>query len=118
MHLATTEAIRRTTHGQSVNQAVSYSLHYDQKSSQLTLTQNLGLWKSTVLPCFLQNLRYIQSTTDVLKLQTSLNLFLVRALHVYGNHTALLADTGVPPPYLDTIHSPCPNALSSHKNMA
>ena len=55
--------------------------------------QKLGLWKSTVL----QNLRYIQSTTDVKKLQISLNLSLARALHVYGDHTALLADTGVPP---------------------
>jgi len=53
--------------------------------------------KSTVLPHFLQNLRYIQSTTDVAKLQTSLNLSLSRALHVYGDHIALLADTGVPP---------------------
>jgi len=97
MHLATTEAIRRAAHGQSVTQTVSYSLRYDKKRSQLTPTQNLGLWKSTVLPHFLQNLRYIQSTTDVKKLQTSLNLSLARALHVYGDHTALLADTGVPP---------------------
>ena len=50
-----------------------------------------------MLPYFLQNLRYIQSTTDVAKLHTSLNLSLARALHVYGDHTALLADTGVPP---------------------
>jgi len=34
---------------------------------------------------------------DVKKLQTSLNLSLARAFHVYGDHTALLADTGVPP---------------------
>ena len=33
-----------------------------------------------------------QSPTDVAKLQTSLNLSLARALHVYGDHTALLAD--------------------------
>jgi len=97
MHLATTEAIRRAAHGQSMIQAVFYSLRYDKKRSQLTPTQNLGLWKSTVLPHFLQNLRYIQSTTDVKKLQTSLNRSLARTLHVYGNHTALLADTGVPP---------------------
>jgi len=31
------------------------------------------------------------------KLQTSLNLSLARALYVYGKHTVLLADTGVPP---------------------
>ena len=55
-------------------------------------------WKSTVLPHFLpsQNLRYIQNTTDVAKLQTSLNLSLARALHVYGDHTAVLANTGAP----------------------
>jgi len=70
------------------------------KRSQLTPTQNLGPWKSTVLPHFLQNLRYIQSPTDVAKLQTSLNLSLARALHVYGDHTALLADTGVSPLHL------------------
>ena len=98
MHLATTEAISRAAHGQSVTQAVSYSraLRYDKKRSQLTPTQSLGLWKSIVLPHFLQNLRYIQSTTDVAKLQTSLNLSLARALYVYGDHAALLADTGVP----------------------
>jgi len=53
-------------------------------------------WKSTALPHFSQILRYIQSTTDVAKLQTSLNLSLARTLHVYGDHTALLADTGAP----------------------
>jgi len=97
MHLATTEAIRRAAHGQSVTQAVAYSLRYDKKRSQLTPTQSLGLLKSTVLPHFLHYLRYIQSTTDVTKLQTRLNLSLARALHFYGDHTALLADTGVPP---------------------
>ena len=74
-----------------MTQAVSYSLRYDKKRSQLTPTQSLGLWKSAVLPHFLQNLRYIQSTTDVTKLQTNLNLSLARALHVYGDHIALLA---------------------------
>ena len=80
-----------------MTQAVSYSLRYNKKRSQLTPTQNLGLWKSTVLPHFLQNLRYIQSTADVKKLQTTLHFSLARALHVYGEHTALLADTGVSP---------------------
>ena len=82
MHLATTEAIRRAALGQSVTTAVSYSLRYDKKRSQLTPTQSLGLWKSALLPHFLQNLRYIQITTDVTQLQTSLNLSLARALHV------------------------------------
>jgi len=97
MHLATTEAIRRTAHGQSVAQAVSYSFRYNKKRSQPTPPQNLGVWKSTVLPHCLQNLRYIQNTADVKKLQTTLNLSLARALHVYGDHTVLLEDTGVPP---------------------
>ena len=41
MHLAPTKAIRRAAHGQSVTQAVSYSLRYDKKRYQLTPTQNL-----------------------------------------------------------------------------
>jgi len=97
MHLAITEAIRRAVQGQSVTQAVSYSLRYDKTCSQLTPTQNLGLWKTTALPHFLQNLHYIQSTTDIKKLQTSLNLSLLRTLHVYGDPTALLADSGALP---------------------
>jgi len=74
------------------------SLQYDKTSSQLTLTHNLGLWKSIVLPHFLQNLRYIHSDADIKKLQTSLKLSLARVLPVvYGDHTGLLADTGIPP---------------------
>jgi len=30
-------------------------------------------------------------------MQISLNLSLARVLHVYGDHTGLLADTGIPP---------------------
>ena len=97
IHLATVEAICRASQGQALALTVSYSLRYDKNSSQLTPTQNLGLWKSTVLPHFLQNLRYIHSDTDIKKMQTSLNLSLARVLHVYGDHTGLLADTGIPP---------------------
>ena len=97
MHLATVEAIRRASKGQALAVAVSYSLRYYKNSSQLTPTQNLGLWKSIVLPHFLQNLRYIHSDTDIKKMQTSLNLSLACVLHVYGVHTGLLADTGMPP---------------------
>ena len=98
MHLATVEAIHRASQGQALTLAVSYSLRYDKNSSQLTPTQNLlGLWKVIVLPHFLQNLRYIYSDTDIKKMQTSLNLSLARVLHVYGNHTGLLSDTGIPP---------------------
>jgi len=94
MHLATVEAMHRASQGQALALAVSYSLRYDKNSSQLTPTQNLGLWKSIVLPHFLQNLRYIHRDTDIKKMQTSLSLSLARVLHVYGDHTGLLADTG------------------------
>ena len=67
MHLTTVEAIRRASQGQALAVAVSYSLRYYKNSSQLTPTQNLGLWKSIVLPHFLQNLRYIHSDTDIKK---------------------------------------------------
>ena len=97
MHLATVEAIRRASQGQALALAISYSLLYDKNSSQLTTSQNLGLWKSIVLPHFLQNLRYIHSDTDIKKMQTSLNLSLARVLQVYGDHNGLLADTGIPP---------------------
>jgi len=65
------------------------------KDKVMTLpSEDLRAWKSTLLPHFLQNLCYIQSNTDVKKLQTSLNLSLTRALYVYGDHTSLLADIG------------------------
>ena len=64
MYLATVEAIRRASQGQALALAVSYSLRDDKNSSQLTPTQNLGLWKSIVLPHCLQNLCYIHSNTD------------------------------------------------------
>ena len=87
MHLATVEAIRHASQGQVLALAVSYSLRYDKNSYQLTPTQNLGLWKSIVLPHFLQNLRYIHSDTDIKKMQTSLNLSLARVLHVYATRS-------------------------------
>jgi len=97
MHLANVEAIRRASQCQALALAVSYSLRYDKNSSQLTPTQNLGLWISRVLPRFLQNLRYSHSDKEMKKMQTSLNLSLARVLHVYGDHAGLLADTGIPP---------------------
>jgi len=36
------------------------------------------------------------------KMQTSLNLSLARVLHVFGDHTGFLADTGIPPLQLTT----------------
>ena len=84
MHLATAEALRRASQGQTLALAVSYSLRYDKNSSQFTPTQNLGLWKAIVLPNFLQNLRYIHSKTDIKKMRTSLNLSLAQVLHVFA----------------------------------
>jgi len=74
MHLATVESIQRAPQGQVLALDICYSLWYDKNSSQLTLTQTLGLWKAMVLPHFLQNLRYIQSETEIKQMQTSLNL--------------------------------------------
>ena len=62
-----------------------------------SLQHNTWDWKSTVLLHFLQNLRSIQNTTDVEKMQMSFNRSIVRALHVYEDHTVLLADTVIPP---------------------
>jgi len=84
-------------HGDSITQVVSYSLRCDKKSSPFNPTQNLRLFKFTVLPHFLQNLRWFQSSSEVKKLMTSLNLSLLRALHVYAEDTALLADTDILP---------------------
>ena len=107
MHLDTMETIRRASQGQALALAVPYSLRYDKNFSQLTPTQNLGygtyphtkprVWRAIVLPHFLQNLRYIHSKTDIKKMQTSLNLSLARVLHIYNDHTRLLADTGISP---------------------
>jgi len=96
MHLTTVEAIRRASQGQALGLVVSYSIWYDKNSSQLTPTPNLGLWKVRVLPHLLQNLRYVHSETDIKKIQTSLHLSLARVLHVHGDHTRLLAATGIP----------------------
>ena len=100
MHLAALNAITKATKGHALTQSVSYSMRYDRKQSQLSPIQSLGLWKSVVLPHFLQNLRYIHRESDLAKMQTSLNKSLARTLHVYGHHTALLADAGIPPLYL------------------
>jgi len=56
-HLATVEAIRHASQGQALALAVSYSLHHDKNTSQLTPIQNQGLRKAIVLPHFFQNLR-------------------------------------------------------------
>jgi len=95
MHPTTAEAIRRAFQGQALALMVSCSVRYDENSSQLTGTQKPGLWKSILLHRFLQNLQYIQSERDIKKMQTSLNLSLTRVLHVYGDHTGLLTDTGI-----------------------
>ena len=106
MHVATVEAIRLASQGQALALAVSYSFRCDKNSSQLTPTQNLGLWNAIVLPHFLQNQRYIHSDTDIKKMQTSLNLSLARVLHVHGDHTGLSADTGMPPlQFTKYVHS-------------
>jgi len=41
--------------GRALALAASYSLYYDKNSSQLTSTQNLGLWKAIALQNFMWN---------------------------------------------------------------
>jgi len=60
----------------------------------------LNLWKSCVLPHFLLYLRYISDETQLKTLQASLNKSLNTTMHVYGHPTALLSETGIPPPYI------------------
>ena len=53
-HFVVARGIDVPTHGQSVTQAVSYSLRYVTKTSQRRVTpkqnRDLGLWKYAVLP--------------------------------------------------------------------
>ena len=74
------------------------------RSTKLTPTQNLGLWKSIVLPHILQNLRYIDSYTDIDKMQTSLNLSLARVPHVCGDHRTLGRHRSPPPQLTRYVH--------------
>ena len=84
--------------------AVSYSLRYDKRDSNLTICSSpvemLNLWKSCVLPHFLLYLGYISDETQLKTLQASLNKSLSTTMHVYGHPTALLSETGIPPLYI------------------
>ena len=57
----------------------------------------LTLWKASVLPHFLLHLRYIHDEALVSELQVALTRSLETCLHVYGEKTAILAETGIPP---------------------
>ena len=112
MHLATTEAFRscswdRCAYPRPVCDSGCHSLLLPPLRQKNIPTQSHPKAKPWILEIYctshvLQNLRYIQSTTDVslmlrnFKVQASLNLSLARALHVHGDHTALLADAGIP----------------------
>jgi hypothetical protein len=50
-----------------------------------------------VLPHFLLHLRYIPDEALVAELQVALTRSLETCLHVYGEKTAILAKTGIPP---------------------
>jgi len=66
---------------------------WDRNLFQRTLTQHIGLRKSTILPYFLRDLCFIKNTTDIqikmIQTSLSLNLSLAQALQVYGYHNAL-----------------------------
>ena len=81
--------------------AVSYSTRYDRNRYNPSLgcptSRMLQLWKSTVLPHYLLHLRYACTPALVDELQASLTRSLETCLHVFGEKTAILAETGVPP---------------------
>ena len=51
----------------------------------------------TILPHFLQYLRYIPEDKQLTTMQTALNASLSTCLHAYGHCDALLAEVGLPP---------------------
>ena len=57
----------------------------------------LTLWKSTVLPHYLLYLRYIPTRELVDNMQVAIPKSLETTLHVYGEKTAILIATGIPP---------------------
>ena len=118
MHLATTEAIRHAAHGQSVTQAVSYSLRIDKKRFQLTPTQNLDYGS---LLYYLISSRICAISRELLMSRNSrlglASLSCLRSTCLWRSYS-LARGHWCPPPYLDAIHPPCPVALSSHKNTA
>ena len=86
--------------------AVSYSLRYGKRrwnphtadtASGETSTRILTLWKSTVLPHYLLHLRYLLTRELVENMQVVMTKSLEATLHVYGEKTALLVETGIPP---------------------
>ena len=81
--------------------AVSYSLRYDNNiynvAHSCPPSRILTLWRASVLPPFLLRLRYIPDDALVAELQVALTRSLETCLHVYGEKTAILAETGIPP---------------------
>ena len=73
--------------------AVAYSLRYDKHHHNPSVDDSvqkiLQLWRSLVLPHFLQYLRYIPDEKQLKTLQTALNSSLSGSLHAYGHSEAL-----------------------------
>ena len=67
------------------------------KSPMLCPAEILTLWKCTVMPHFVQYLRYLPLASQIQTLQKELNSSLRRTLRIYGHDIALLADVGILP---------------------
>ena len=101
MKPAVSEIQKRANKAHGLVMAVSYSIRYDRNHHNPALgcptSRMLQLWKATVLPHYLLHLRYACTPTLVDELQAPLTRSLETCLHVFGDKTAILAETGVPP---------------------
>ena len=88
---------------------VSYSLRYNKRRWNATAADSaigttaarlLTLWKSTVMPHYLLYLRYLPTRELVDNLQVAMTKSLESTLHVYGEKTAILIETGIAPLFI------------------
>ena len=109
MHAALREIKSRASKAHALVSAVSYSLRYDKRRWNTNTADTaigaapsriLTLWKSTVLPHYLLYLRYITTRELADSMQVAMTKSLETTLHVYGEKTSILIETGIPPLHL------------------
>ena len=101
MKAAVREIKARANKAHVLAMVVSHSLRYDNSHHNIAhgcpTSRILTLWKASVLPHFLLHLRYIPGDSLVAELQVALTRSVETCLHVYGEKTAILAETDIPP---------------------
>jgi len=112
MHLTNVEAIRCASQGQALALAVSYSLRYDKNSSQLTPTQNLGLWNSVTSlssepALHSQRHRHKKNANQPQSVPDTTPPCIWRPHRTLGRHRN-------PSPSTHKVRSPRPTTLSTH----